>query len=134
MSKRVRGSGREPEPPLVTPDGRYIVVRGRLWRRSNPSIPPQERERLVHRLMEARRAVALAGKAGDPQAMAGARRQVDEAKRGLGERGSPWWTDGAPDLNRHLARNTPYAEWFARQDHPGPLGRQDRDNGAPGDS
>jgi len=23
-----------------------------------------------------------------------------------------WWTDGAPDYNRRLARNTPYAAWF----------------------
>ena len=35
------------------------------------------------------------------------------AKVGLGERGPVWWGDGAPDYNRHLAKNTPYAEWFA---------------------
>ena len=29
----------------------------------------------------------------------------------LGERGPVWWTDGAPDFNRKLARNTPYARW-----------------------
>lgn len=23
-----------------------------------------------------------------------------------------WWTDGASDYNRRLARNTPYGEWF----------------------
>jgi hypothetical protein len=38
---------------------------------------------------------------------------VDRAKHALGERGPVWWTDGAPDLNRHLARTGPYAEWFA---------------------
>jgi hypothetical protein len=134
MSKRMRDTGREPELPLVTPDGRYIVVRGRLWRRSNPSISSQERERLVHRLMEARRAVALAKKAADDQALAGARRQVDEAKRELGERGSPWWTDGAPDLNRHMARNTLYAEWFARHAGSEPADKQGPRNPAPGDS
>jgi len=37
---------------------------------------------------------------------------VDAAKRELGERGPVWWSDGAPDLNRRLARNTCYAEWF----------------------
>ncbi|WP_308516365.1 hypothetical protein [Sphingomonas flavescens] len=41
------------------------------------------------------------------------RARVDAAKRALGERGEPWWTDGAPDYNRHMAKNTPYAEWFA---------------------
>jgi len=25
--------------PLRTPDGRYIVVRGRLWRSANPTLP-----------------------------------------------------------------------------------------------
>lgn len=42
-----------------------------------------------------------------------ARMEVDEAKRALGERGPVWWNDGAPDLNRHMARNTPYADWYA---------------------
>ena len=37
---------------------------------------------------------------------------VDKAKRALGERGDPWWSDGAPDWNRHLVKNTPYAGWF----------------------
>lgn len=32
---------------LTTPDGRYIVVRGRLWRRSNPELREDERKRLV---------------------------------------------------------------------------------------
>ena len=39
--------------------------------------------------------------------------QVDVAKHALGERGPPWWSDGAPDLNRRLVKNTPYARWFA---------------------
>jgi len=42
-----------------------------------------------------------------------ARKRVQEAKVALGERGPVWWTDGTPDYNRHLAKNTPYAEWFA---------------------
>jgi hypothetical protein len=25
-----------------------------------------------------------------------------------------WWTDGAPDFNRKMIRNTPYAAWFSR--------------------
>ncbi|TNC13624.1 hypothetical protein FF100_12680 [Methylobacterium terricola] len=100
----------------VTPDGRYIVVRGRLWRRSDPGLAPERREALVHDLMRARRAVRDAKGAGEPEggaALAAARAAVDAAKHGLGERGPPWWTDGAPDYNRRLARNTPYAEWFA---------------------
>ena len=53
---------------------------------------------------------------GDLQAREAARREVGEAKIALGERGEPWWTDGAPDWNRHMARNTPYAEWFHSQE------------------
>jgi hypothetical protein len=97
----------------VTPDGRYFVVRGRLWRMSNPALDTETRDRLVRELMAARRAVAQARRAGDEAAEAEAHVHVDEAKVALGERGPPWWSDGAPDLNRHMARNTHYAAWFA---------------------
>lgn len=96
----------------VTPDGRYFVVRGRLWRRSNPALANDERERLVSELMAARRAVAAARRTGDEDARTSARAAVDEAKRALGERGPVWWDDGAPDYNRRLAKTTPYAEWY----------------------
>lgn len=100
-------------PPPRTPDGRYIVVRGRLWRATNPGLTAPERERLTHRLMDARRAVAAAIRAGDADALSRARHAVDAAKVALGERGPAWWRDGAPDWNRHLVANTPYAEWYA---------------------
>lgn len=97
----------------VTPDGRYFVVRGRLWRCANPALPEAERARLVQALMDARRAVGRTRRAGDEAGTRAARADVDAAKVALGERGAPWWTDGAPDLNRRMARNTPYAAWFA---------------------
>ena len=96
----------------VTPDGRYFVVRSRLWRMSNPALGEAERTELVHQLMMARRKVAEALRAKDEGAEKGARDAVDAVKRELGERGPVWWTDNTPDYNRHLARNTPYAEWF----------------------
>jgi len=99
------------EQPLATPDGRYIVVRGRLWRRSDPALPEPERQALVDALMGARRAVGSALKAGDEVATKAARAGVDAAKRSLGERGPVWWSDGAPDLNRRLVAGTPYAAW-----------------------
>lgn len=49
---------------------------------------------------------------GDIEARKLARAAVDVAKQALGERGAVWWTDKASDWNRHLARNTPYREWF----------------------
>ncbi|WP_347139012.1 hypothetical protein [Paracoccus sp. SSK6] len=99
-------------PPL-TPDRRYIVVRGRLWRAANPNLDEACRTRLTAELMAARRTVRAARAAGDKPAEDAAHGAVHRAKVALGERGPVWWTDGAPDLNRRMARNTPYAEWFA---------------------
>ena len=101
------------EEPLSTPDGRYLVVRGRLWRRSDPALGEDERQRLVDELMAARRAKQAAMRAGDDAARERARKDVDAAKHALGERGPVWWADGAPDLTRHRIMTTPYAEWFA---------------------
>ena len=105
-----------PSPCPVTPDRRYFVVRGRLWRRANPELPELERARLVADLMQARRKVGAALRSKDTAAERLARQAVDVAKRGLGERGPPWWSDGAPDYNRRMVRNTPYAEWYAMLD------------------
>jgi hypothetical protein len=63
--------------------------------------------------MAARRAVRDAKKADDRDAEAKAHRAVDEIKRALGERGPVWWDDGSPDLNGHMAKDTPYARWYA---------------------
>ncbi len=97
----------------TTPDGRYFVVRGRLWRCADPGLAPDVRAVLQRELMAARRAKGVALRAGDEGARKAARLRVDAAKRALGERGPVWWMDGAPDLNRRMARNTPYADWFA---------------------
>lgn len=95
----------------TTPDGRYFVVRGRLWRKANPELSPERSDELVRQLMAARR--AMKRKAIDPVQRQALRDAVDTAKRALGERGAPWWDDGAPDYNRHLVKNTPYAGWHA---------------------
>lgn len=99
-------------PPEHTPDGRYIIVRGRLWRAANPHLPEDERARLVRELMAARRAVGVALRTGDAEAQKAARSRVDAAKVALGERGPVWWQDGAPDENRRLVKNSSYAEWW----------------------
>jgi hypothetical protein len=67
----------------------------------------------VTALMSARRAKREALRTGDDAAREAARSQVNAAKVALGERGPVWWEDGSPDLSRHLARTTPYADWFA---------------------
>jgi hypothetical protein len=104
-----------PGGPVTTPDGRYIVVRGRLWRTADPHLPPELRQELVDELMAARRAVKAASKRGEAEALAIARARVQASKEQLGERGEVWWSDGAPDLNRRMARNTPYADWWQAQ-------------------
>jgi hypothetical protein len=97
----------------VTPDGRYFVVRGRLWRLANPNLSEPQRSVLVSELMTARRAVKSAKLSGDHAARSIAHDDVECAKQKLGERGPVWWMDGAPDLNRHMVKNTPYAAWYA---------------------
>ena len=62
--------------------------------------------------MRARRAKGVAMRSGDREAREAARQQVEQAKTALGERGEPWWTGGAKDWNRYMAKNTPYAEWL----------------------
>jgi hypothetical protein len=69
---------------------RYFVINGRRWRRSNPNIPENLRQELVHELMRARRQlVAPKSKAEEQRARAA----VHDAKIALGERGHPWWID-----------------------------------------
>ncbi|MES2988358.1 MAG: hypothetical protein V4808_10675, partial [Pseudomonadota bacterium] len=97
------------DPPR-TPDQRYIVVDGVVWRATRPDLSEDERQHLVNALMHARRAVRDAK---DEAAMRTARNAVQKAKVALGERGPVWWDDGAPDFNRRRIENTPYAQWWA---------------------
>lgn len=71
--------------PERTPDGRYLLIGGRRWRATDPSIPESFRQELVDELMSARRAV----KAGETDARA----RVNDAKNALGERGYAWWEE-----------------------------------------
>lgn len=117
MARALASARVGPLDGMRTPDGRYFVVRGRLWRTSNPALPPETREQLVRTLMAGRRAVALARTRGDRASLHEARRRVDRAKVALGERGPVWWSDGSPDENRRMVQHTRYAEWFDRMQH-----------------
>jgi hypothetical protein len=46
----------------VTPDGRYFVVRGRLWRLADPAIDPARKAALVHDIAAAAASRATTGK------------------------------------------------------------------------
>jgi len=75
----------------VVDGGRYVLIDGRRWRATDPSIPEEERRRLVGELMRARRDVGSALRAGDRDAEREARGRVNSAKVALGERGEKWW-------------------------------------------
>lgn len=88
--------GPKRQPP-TTPDGRYILVHGRLWRRSNPALSEEQRKDLVDQLICARRKVAKALRTDDLAAQRAAHEAVDRVKDLLGERGPVWRTDAAPN-------------------------------------
>jgi len=86
----VRGTPRG-NPPVdagAHPDGRHVIIKGRRWRATDPSIPEQRRRELVSELMSARCAVGHAKRMGDAERKARAR--VQAAKVALGERGPRW--------------------------------------------
>jgi hypothetical protein len=80
--------------PEKTPDGHYVIIGGRRWRATDPSIPEERRKELVSELMAARRAVGAAKREGDAEGEKAARARVHAAKVALGERGEPWWERG----------------------------------------
>lgn len=98
--------------PRFTPDGRYLIVRHRLWRAANPALSAEIKSGLVNILMTARRDVGIALRSKDDTRLVQARAAVHAAKIALGERGPVWWTDAARDFNRYIVKNTPYAEWY----------------------
>jgi len=83
------------ELPADTPteDERYFVMKGRRWRRTDPSIPEDLTQQLTKELMSARRAVKAAKASGGEADMRAARSRVQDAKVALGERGQPWWEE-----------------------------------------
>lgn len=83
---------------------RYLVIDGRRWRRSDPSIPETLAAELVKSLMNARRAVGAAKRAHDTSAERAARKHVNDAKVALGERGHPYWEE--PDDAKLRVRAT----------------------------
>ena len=76
-----------------TDDERWLVVNGRRWRRTDPSLPADVVEALTSHLGRGRSGVRVAKKDGDDDAVAAARHRVGLAKAGLGERGPRWWDE-----------------------------------------
>jgi hypothetical protein len=87
-SLELRGRRNSTQRPdyTPTPDRRYFVVRGRLWRLSNPRLDPEIHAGLVRELMAARRVVRDAT---DPQERIAARLKVDATKKACESRLCP---------------------------------------------
>jgi hypothetical protein len=81
-------------------DGRWVLIGGRRWRATDPSIPTALSSELVDAVMQARRAVGAAKRAGDQRAERTARAEVHRAKVALGERGAPWWEKASEEAVR----------------------------------
>ncbi|MFJ6730505.1 hypothetical protein ACIQPQ_36995 [Streptomyces sp. NPDC091281] len=90
----------EQGPPPTTPDGHHVVIKGRRWRATDPSLPPDVAALLRRHLMLARRAVRSAMSEGDQAAERAARDRVHTAKTALGERGTPWWEQDEDERRR----------------------------------
>jgi len=93
-----------PEQPERTGDGRYIVIKGRRWRASDPAIPELRRAELTWTLMAWRREVRRTkGTAEEPTARAG----VHATKVALGERGAPWWEQSDREREARWSASVP---------------------------
>jgi len=51
----------EQKDASLHPDGRYILIRRRLWRKSNPNLQEERQTQIAKELMSARTAVKEAG-------------------------------------------------------------------------
>lgn len=96
-----------------TPDSRYFVARGKLWRKGDPALPDAERRSAIKTLMRARLA---ARSAPDEASRLQALDEVEAAKVRLGERGPVWWSDGAPDEQGTPPLESRYAGWWRALD------------------
>jgi hypothetical protein len=87
------GDAMTPSDAGSTDDERWLVVNGRRWRRTDPSLPDDVVAALKSHLGRGRSGVRTAKAAADDDAVTAARRRVGLAKHGLGERGPVWWDD-----------------------------------------
>lgn len=72
---------------------RWLVVDGRRWPRTDPSLQAELVDALKSHLGRGRSGIRTAKRAGDDAAIATARERVSLAKHGLGERGHRWWDE-----------------------------------------
>ena len=112
-------------PPTSPPesDDHWLVINGRRWRKTDPSLPADVVDELKSHLGRGRSGVRVAKGKADPDAVAAARTRTNLAKHGLGERGPYWWEH--PEADR-LERAHDALRDLAALDEPQP--RDDTDN------
>lgn len=81
----------------TTDDERFFLHSGRRWRKTDPTLPADVRARLMSHLGRGRSGVRTSAKGDDGAALPRARRTVQLAKEGLGERGTAWWDQTAAE-------------------------------------
>ncbi len=84
-----------------TEDGHFIVINGRRWRATDPSIPEDRNTELRSILMAWRRDVRATG--GSDASRAG----VQATKVALGERGTPWWEQSDSERRARWSKDVP---------------------------
>lgn len=100
MESEPEDSEPEDSEPDDTGSDRFFVHGGRRWRRADPSLPDAVRRELLSHLGRARADVKKQKQADHQAALAAARRRVQAAKEGLGERGEPWWEQSSEARRR----------------------------------
>jgi len=70
---------------------RWLVIKGRRWRRTDPALPSELEAALKSHLGRGRSGVGAGKKTGDQERVTASRHRVGLAKTGLGERGPYWW-------------------------------------------
>jgi hypothetical protein len=96
-------------------DDHWLVINGRRWRKTDPSLPGDVVDELKSHLGRGRSGVRVAKGKDDPDAVAAARNRTNLAKHGLGERGPYWWDE--PEADR-LARARDALRELAALDEP----------------
>jgi len=89
-------------------DERWMLFNGRRWRRTDPLLDADSVTALKSHLGRGRSGVRAGKKNDSAEQIAAARRRVDLAKHGLGERGPYWWEE--PEADRKARAREALAE------------------------
>ncbi|MHA7292542.1 2-polyprenylphenol hydroxylase [Arthrobacter sp. HLT1-21] len=114
-------------------DDRFFLHEGRKWRRADPTLPDDVAKQLLSQLGRARSAVNKHRKAKQEPKVKEARRRVQIAKEGLGERGTPWWEQSPAERQTRWEKAITALDELRSHEDPAKDGAAPQ-NAAPGDS